>query len=73
MRDGVVIDGRVVKMPRYYDKLMEKLDPVKLGRVKLERAVAAHEFKSDRTPDRMRVREEVSRRRLSRFSRNLGE
>lgn len=71
VRDGVVIDGKVVKMPRYYDKLMERINPKKLGRVKRARLVAARAFKADQTPDRLRVREECSRQKVNRFKRDM--
>lgn len=71
VRDGVVIDGKVIKMPRYYDKLMERVDPKKLGRIKRARLVAARRFKSDQTPDRLRVREACSRAKVEARKRNV--
>lgn len=66
--DEVVHNGRKFKPPRYYD---EKLDPDQLMRVKDQRADKAAKFSQDKTPERLRVREEVAKARTKQLTRQL--
>lgn len=57
--DFVVMQGRKMKPPRYYDKLHETLDQVSAVSIKQLRAAFALAHKDDNTPERLRVREKV--------------
>ena len=73
--DEVVVNGKQVKPPRYYDGLLERRDPELYGVLKESRLSAAKES-PDNTPERLRVREKVKEAQLatmSNLSRNLGE
>jgi len=60
VRDGVVINGRVVKTPRYYDNMLAAMDGYKLDELKFERLSKALAFADDQVPERLAVREKVA-------------
>lgn len=62
--DSVVINGREVRPPRYYDNMYELVDADRLGVLKRKRTRGALLHRSDNTPDRRRVREVVQLKRL---------
>lgn len=57
--DYRVVDGRRLKVPRFYDGLYEKGHPVEFDVVKRRRFDAARKVLSDNTLDRLYVKEEV--------------
>lgn len=59
--DWVLSRGRLVKPPRYYDELNKVVAPERLQELKAQRVEVAKEFASDRTPERLAVRERVAR------------
>lgn len=63
--DFIVVNGRRVKPPKYYDRYLKKLDPDKYDEVKEERELRAYAQRADNTLDRLLDKEEVQRRRLS--------
>lgn len=63
-RDFVYVKGREVPMPRYYDKLYQKLDAYGADDVKQDRALAAAANRTENGPERLAVREQVARSRL---------
>lgn len=79
--DHLIVDGRKVSIPRFY---MEKLKAEEYGpfqplvkplseQLKRSRKAAALKHRSDQTPERLAVREEVLLDRLNRKRRQLGE
>ncbi len=71
--DYVVINGKKVRAPRYYDQQYEISDPENLARLKIRRLRAAKSHAQDQTPARLKVREYIADNRLSRLPRTLGE
>ena len=69
--DYVVIDGRKLKPPRYYDKLLEQFDPVQMEVVKMMREHRAKDLAEDNTPARLMDKEAVSIARMKLKKRNL--
>lgn len=69
--DRVVINGAKAKPPRYYDKRFETLSPYVWESVEYDRYLKSLAVASDNTPDRLRVRETVTRARLSLKTRSL--
>lgn len=68
--DFVVIRGVPSRVPKFYDKLLEKADPSLYARVKDDRECALSIFPpEDRTPDRLAVRERVKQAQLRHLSR----
>lgn len=69
--DSVVMRGMEMKPPRYYDKLREQDDAKGAQSTKYARLKKAAKTKSDRTPERLRVRETVAKSRAGLHKRNL--
>lgn len=58
--DFVVVQGKKVKVPRYYDKLLEKKDPDLLASKKETRVQRAHDNRANSTPARLAARHEFA-------------
>lgn len=69
--DRVVVRGQVMKPPRYYDVLQEKISAESMDWIKIEREVQAMKFELNNTPERLRVREIVANARLQFKKRSL--
>ncbi len=57
--DFLIHCGKTVKIPRYFDKLLEQENPHELEIIKQERKKRAKRFASDNTPERLAVREKI--------------
>jgi len=58
VRDGCVLKGgRSVPAPKFYDRLLDSLDPSLKEGLDFSRFVRAEAFASDNTPERLRVKE----------------
>jgi len=68
-RDFVVHEGSQYPVPKYYDRLLDRVDPDQLAALKEGREVRAIPFRADGTPARLAVREEVERARLRELKR----
>lgn len=69
--DSVVINGREVRPPRFYDTRSAVVDPAQLERVKRRRRAMARLGAADQTPERRRVREALAIRLLKQKERSL--
>lgn len=69
--DFVVHMGQKYKVPRYYDNKLEEVDPVLRKSVRTKRVDQALERAANNTPERLKVREKVTRAKLSLKSRRL--
>ena len=69
--DYVVIDGKQFKIPRYYDKLLERDDPKLLETLKKARIDRAATKAHDNTPERLEQREEVKKAQVTKLKRVL--
>lgn len=69
--DGVVMRGRLMKPPRYYDLAYELVDAAGALEVSRERRRARR--REDETPERLAVRKQVAEARLSLSERSLEE
>lgn len=58
--DTVVMNGKEVSPPRFYDTRTDAIDPDRLARIKEKRRRKALKRRADNTPDRRRVRERVA-------------
>lgn len=70
-QDSILIKGRKQKVPRYYDKLLEREDPFLLEEKKAIRAELAHQRRHDNTPERLAVKEQVKKAQISQLKRDL--
>lgn len=70
-RDELVVSGVKCKPPRYYDKRLERDDPVRFERVKKARVDRAVEHADDATFKRLAVRERCLQARFTKLLRKL--
>ena len=64
-RDVVIARGHESKPPRYYDKFLQRFDADKLEDVKFSRYNRSQLNVEDSSPERLAVREEVTKARIS--------
>ena len=64
-RDAVVINGVETTIPRYYERLRERENANQVLEIKRARKRDSHDTKWNRTPERLRVREECARSRVN--------
>lgn len=69
--DRVVVNGKEVKPPKYYDRQFELETPSKYSKIRSQRIVKAKQHKENNTKDRLRVREKVQQARLAMLPRTL--
>lgn len=69
--DYVVVNGKQVKPPKYYDKKYGEVDLDRQDAVLADRAFEGYQRRDDATPDRLVVREAVTKGRLSFKKRSL--
>lgn len=70
VKDEVTLHGRIARPPRYYDKLLEKIDPAQLGLAKMNREIRAQGKEEDNTPARLLDKEIIAKARLATKERN---
>lgn len=70
-RDEVIINGKKVRPPRYYDSQYEILYPDEMDEVREQRVIKALKTLDDNTPERLYVRETVQKSKLSRLVKTL--
>ena len=70
--DEIVIRGKKMKPPLYYDRIFSELSPKEFRRVSAKRHQAARRARPDNTSSRHRVREEVQKAAITQLKRNLG-
>lgn len=69
--DHVIVNGHKFKPPRYYDKLMEAMDPTTMALIKFNREIRCKELEADNTPERLASKEIVTKAKLAFKKRNL--
>jgi hypothetical protein len=69
--DYAVVSGRKTKIPRFYDKKFEELEPEQFEAIKQARITKALERADDNTPERLAVREKVKEAQLKKLKRTL--
>lgn len=70
-QDSVLVKGKKVKLPKYYDRLIDREDPYQLEELKYLRTLQAEERKENNTPERLAVREEVKQAQIRQLKRTL--
>lgn len=71
--DEVVMRGREMRPPRFYDKQLRKLDPEGYDEIKKLREAKASKYAKNNTKARLRVRETVKLAQISNLKRSLDE
>jgi len=69
--DFVIQGGAKRQVPKYYDKLLKRSKPLTLEQIQFERELRARESFEDCTPERLAVREQVHKARVSTLKRSL--
>jgi len=69
--DYVVVNSAKPKPPRYFDKLLKRVDSAAYEYIKEQRELDNREFNPDNLPTRLAVREIVTEARLSSLTRKL--
>jgi hypothetical protein len=71
VRDAVVINGHEASVPKYYDKLLKRLDPLRYDDIKTQRVLDSYLRRDDNTDTRLATKEVVAAARLSQLKRGL--
>ena len=69
--DFIVINGKQMKVPQFFDAIHEREDLEGHLAIKGRRRAAANGRAADQTPDRLRVREAVKRKKLAQLKREI--
>lgn len=69
--DFVVLNGKKMRPPKFYDYKLEKLDPYDLDLIKAERIKNAEKHIDNNTDERLKVREQCKLAAIKRLKRNL--
>lgn len=69
--DVAIFDGKRFPVPKYYDRLLERADPVRLAELREDRELRALPFRADNHPDRLIVKAEVAHASLAHRDRRL--
>jgi len=69
--DYVIVNGKKVKPPKYYDRKMTQFDAGEFSEILAAREFAAYGRRDDCTPDRLAVREAVAEGRTKMFRRDI--
>lgn len=69
--DFVVLNGKKMRPPKYYDSQYEIIDPMALEGIKHGRYLDGQKHIDNNSPERLAVREEVLLRKLKQLPRNL--
>lgn len=67
--DNVVVRGKVLTPPKYYDRCLESVDPDALAEIKAKRVVKALANEADNTPERLKTKELCKKAQLSQLKR----
>ncbi|AKI26940.1 replication protein VP4 [Gokushovirinae Fen7875_21] len=69
--DYVVVNGRTIKPPKYYDQKFKELEPLGFEQLQYQRELDAALRAADNTPERLLVKEVCAAAALSRFKRSI--
>lgn len=69
--DVVIMNGKRMRPPRYYDTLFELESPFDMESVKFDRHVSGQKHVDNNSPERLAVREQVQLARLEKLPRSL--
>lgn len=68
--DEIILRGKKMKPPRYYDQLFDISCPSEMEEVKFKRHQTARQNWTDNTPERLRVKEQINEAKLQTLIRN---
>ena len=70
-KDFVIVNGKKVRPPKFYDAYLDKVNPFEHDWVKDNRIIDGRKYSANNTPERLKVREEVKKMQLQRLVRDL--
>lgn len=70
-KDYVIVNGKKVKPPKYYDGLLAKVDPARLELIKEQRILDAKKYSENNSFERLQVRKKVKEADLGQLVRTL--
>ncbi|UDN67517.1 replication initiator protein [robinz microvirus RP_36] len=62
--DEIVVKGRKIKPPRYYDKILSRTEGFRWEEIQYERYLESLRWRDDNTPERLKVRETIQQQKL---------
>ena len=68
-KDYITVNYAKHKVPRYYDKQMEKKDPERLDKIKEKRIKAAQE--NEKTPQKLKQEATIKQNQIKQLERNI--
>lgn len=68
----LIVNGKRVRPPRFYDGIYEIVAPSDMARLKAARVRNARRHADNNTPERLKVREFIQLSQLERLKRNEG-
>lgn len=71
IHDSVIMRGKEIRPPRFYDVKFEAIDAARLSKLKLKRRREALKHQADNTPERRRVKETVAVLGLNMWKRDV--
>lgn len=69
--DEVIMRGRPIQPPKFYDGLYELGHPIELEKIKQRRKRKASKFSADQTPERLKVRCQVQKSQIKQLPRKV--
>lgn len=69
--DQVIVNGKAVRVPRYYDKLVEVIDHQMFRKIRQVRMSNASDFAENNTSSRHRIRETVAEAKTALYKRSF--
>lgn len=69
--DYIIMNGRKMRPPKYYDNLLKNLDEEQLILIKKNREEALAEHDENNTPERLSVREKIQKKKFDQLIRKL--
>lgn len=69
--DYVIVRGHESRAPKYYDKLFARINDETMAQFKEEREWKGYQHRADNTPERLAVKEIVTRAKLQHLKREL--
>lgn len=69
--DHVIVRGKETTPPKYYDTLLKRIDADKMDAIKTQRELDGYQRRDDNTPERLAVKEQVTRAAIKQLQRNL--
>lgn len=68
--DFIILKGKKIKVPKYYDQLLEREDALEFLKINVKRKLQAEQNSSNNSWDRLLVREEIQHEKVNKLKRS---